>query len=70
MNILRHGKFISGSRIYRAGDVLPDSAGAQELVKRRLAETIEDTSGKKSKPPKKSEPANTTPTSENVAGNP
>ncbi len=70
MHVLRHGKFISGSRIYRAGDVLPDTAGAQELVKRCLAEAIEDTSGKKSKSPKKPESANTTPTSENVAGNP
>lgn len=69
MYVLRHGKFISGSRIYRSGDVLPDTVGAQELVKRHLAEQLIDDVGKKSKPPKKSEPANTTPTSENVAGN-
>ena len=61
MYVLKHGKFISGSRIYRSGDVLPDSAGAQELVKMRLAEAIETTPTKKAKATKIPEP-----TSENA----
>ncbi|MBQ3446201.1 MAG: hypothetical protein IJG37_00980 [Synergistaceae bacterium] len=40
MIILRHGRYISGTRIFRAGEVLPDTPGVQELVDKRLAEAV------------------------------
>ena len=40
MIILKHGRFISGTRIYRAGEILPDTPGVQGLVERKLAEVV------------------------------
>ena len=57
MIILRHGKFISGLRVFRAGDVLPDTTTAKELVERGLAENIPDIPKKSAKTVKKSDPA-------------
>ena len=54
MIILRHGRFISGSRIFRAGEILPDTPGVQELVAKRMAEVIAEVKTPKSR--KKSEP--------------
>ena len=42
MIILRHGKFISGMRIFRAGEILPDTPGVQSLVAQNLAEVVAD----------------------------
>ncbi len=51
MIILRHGKFISGTRIYRAGEILPDIPAVQSLVERHLAEAVAES--KTAKAPKK-----------------
>ena len=40
MIILRHGRYISGSRIFRVGEILPDTPGVQGLVERKLAEAV------------------------------
>ena len=40
MIILKHGRFISGTRIFRAGEILPDTPGVQALVGKRLAEAV------------------------------
>ena len=71
---LRHGKFISGLRVFRAGDVLPDTTTAKELVERGLAEIIADTPKKSAKAVKKSDSATVTeqvePAQENVKSDP
>ena len=54
MIILRHGRFISGKRIFRAGEILPDTPGVQGLVAQRLAEVVAEV--KPPKPAKKREP--------------
>ena len=51
MIILRHGRYISGSRIFRVGEILPDTPGVQGLVERKLAEVIAES--KTTKAPKK-----------------
>ena len=51
MIILRHGRYISGSRIFRVGEILPDTPGVQGLVERKLAEIIAE--NKTAKAPKK-----------------
>ena len=74
MIILRHGKFISGLRIFRAGDVLPDTPTARELVKKALAEIVADTPKKSAKTLKKPEPGaipeKVEPAQENVKSDP
>lgn len=40
MIILRHGRYISDSRIFRVGEILPDTPGVQGLVERKLAEVV------------------------------
>ena len=64
MIILRHGRFISGTRIFRAGEILPDTPGVQELVDKRLAEAVAEV--KTQKATKKREPE---PAQKNVEGN-
>ena len=64
MIILRHGRFISGSRIFRAGEILPDTSRVRELVAQGMAEVIETV--KTTKAAKKRE-AETT--QKNVEGN-
>lgn len=64
MIILRHGKFISGSRILKSGDVLPDTEEARKLVEVGRAEIINS-----SKPAKKRQPDKTENSPENVEGN-
>ena len=54
MIILRHGRYISGSRIFRVGEILPDTPGVQGLVERKLAEVVAEV--KTAKAPKKREP--------------
>lgn len=44
MIILKHGRFISGTRIFKAGEILPDTPGVQELVDKGLAEVVADVS--------------------------
>ena len=56
MIILKHGKFISGARIFRAGAILPDNADTQRLILQGLAEFVADTPKKSVKSAKKSEP--------------
>ncbi len=51
MIVLRHAKFISSGRIYRSGDVLPDSEFARLLVTLGFAEIVDD--NPPSKPPAK-----------------
>ena len=69
MIILRNGKFISGLRIFRSGDILPDTPTAKELVEKGLAEIIADTPKKSAKVAKKTEPDKVAPTQENVESN-
>ena len=64
MIILKHGRFIYGARIFRAGEVLPDTPGVQELVGKRLAEAVAEV--KATKASKKREPE---PAQENAEGN-
>ncbi len=40
MIILKHAKFIYQSRIYKPGEVLPDTCDALSLVERGLAEVV------------------------------
>ena len=40
MIILKHAKFISGTRIYRAGEILPDTQGVRELVAKGIAVVV------------------------------
>lgn len=68
MIILRYRKFISGARIFSAGDVLPDIAAAKELVEKGLAEVVADTPKKSTKNAKKTEPEKSEPAQENVEG--
>ena len=65
MIILKHGRFISGTRIYRAGEILPDTPGVQGLVAQGLAETVE-----KLKNPKSAKKREAGPSQENAEGNP
>lgn len=55
MIILKNGKFISGNRIFRAGDSLPDTEITRLLIEHGRAEIIE-TNTKKNKSAKKIEP--------------
>ena len=64
MIILRHGRFISGTKIFRAGEILPDTPGTQRLVEQRLAEVVADI--KTQKAAKKREPEKTEPAQENA----
>ena len=68
MIVLRHGRFISGTRIFRAGEILPDTPGVQELVGKKLAEVVADVKTQKAAKKREPEKAETPP--ENVAGNP
>ncbi len=69
---LKHGKFIYGAKIYRCGDILPDTASAKLLVNEGRAEIIENIpkkrNSKKLNPEKPAEIPNTTP--KNVEVNP
>ena len=57
MIILKHGKFISGARIFRAGEILPDVPGVQTLVERHLAEVVAEVKTPKAPKKRDSEPA-------------
>lgn len=67
MIILRHGKFISGMRIFRAGEILPDTPGVQSLVAQNLAEVVADV--KTAKAPKKRDTEKVSPTPKNDESN-
>ena len=67
MIILRHGRYISGARVFRAGEILPDTPGVQSLVAQKLAEVVADV--KTPKAVKKREPIQASPAQENVEGN-
>ena len=69
MVILRNGKFISGLRIFQAGDILPDTPSAKELVEKGLAEIVADTPKKSARVAKKPEPDKVEPTQENAQVN-
>lgn len=69
MIILRHGKFISGLRVFRAGDVLPDTSTAKLMVEKGYAEIVADSPKKSAKTAKKPEPDKVEPIRENVEGN-
>ena len=64
MIILRHGRFISGSRIFKAGEILPDTPRVRELVARGMAEVIADVKATKAAKKREAETAQ-----ENVEGN-
>lgn len=66
MIVLRDAKFISSGRIYRSGDVLPDSEFSRALVSKGFAEIVSD--NPPSKPPAKKSKAE--PPRENDTGNP
>ena len=70
MIILRHGKFISGLRVFQSGDILPDTPTAKALVEKGLAEIVADTPKKSAKVVKKSEPDKVESTQENAKSNP
>lgn len=55
MIVLKKGKFISGLKIFKAGDILPDTVDAQELVRKNIVEIIQDTPKKAAKTNKKAE---------------
>ena len=57
MIILRHGRYISGSRIFRVGEILPDTPGVQGLVERKLAEVVAEVKTPKAPKKRDSEPA-------------
>ncbi|MBR0168000.1 MAG: hypothetical protein IJQ08_04965 [Synergistaceae bacterium] len=57
MIVLRRARFISSGRIYRSGDVLPDSAIARSLAEKGFAEVINDTQTAKSAKKSKAETA-------------
>lgn len=52
---LTHDKFISNGRIYRAGDVLPDTETTKKLVEIGVAELVKNTMAKSVENTKKSE---------------
>ena len=64
MIILRHGRYISGARVFRAGEILPDTPGVQSLVAQKLAEVVADVKTPKATKKRESEPA-----PKNVEGN-
>ncbi|MBR0186779.1 MAG: hypothetical protein IJQ24_12190 [Synergistaceae bacterium] len=64
MIILRHGRYISGTRIFRAGEILPDTPGVQELVDKRMAEAVAEVKTQKAAKKRESESA-----PKNVEGN-
>ena len=66
MIILKNGKFISGNRIFRAGDSLPDTEITRLLVEQGRAEIIE-TNTRKNKSAKKIEPDKANVTQNNIA---
>ena len=70
MIVLRNGKFISGFRLFRVGEILPDTPSTKSLVEKGLAEVIADTPKKSAKVVKKSEPDKVEPTQENVKSDP
>lgn len=47
MIVLKKGKFISGSKLYKVGELLPDTVDAKKLVKKGIAEYIADTTPKR-----------------------
>ena len=69
MIILRHGRYISGARVFRAGEILPDTPGVQSLVEQKLAEVIAEVKTPKSAKKREPEPPKPEPVQENVEGN-
>ena len=69
MIILRHGRYISGARIFRAGEILPDTPGVQSLVAQKLAEVVAEVKATKASKKRESEPPKSEPVQENVEGN-
>ncbi len=69
MIVLRYGKYISGLRIYRVGDVLPETPSAKSLVECGKAEIVVDMPKKSTKITKKPEPEKVGPTQENAQVN-
>ena len=61
MKILRCHKFIYGSRIYRAGDIIPDGADTGFLEATGNVEIVPDNTSKKTKREKNSPPPVPTP---------
>ena len=74
MIVLKHGKFISGLRLFHVGEVLPDTAVAKSLVDKGLAEIVADTPKKSAKAIKKPDtvavPEKVEPVQENVKSDP
>ena len=54
---LKHGRFISGTKIFRVGEILPDTPGVQELVVKGLAEAVADVKAPKTAKKRESESA-------------
>ena len=69
MIVLRHGKYISGLRIYCVGDVLPDTPSAKSLVECGKAEIVADIPKKSAKIAKKPELEKIEPAQENAQVN-
>ena len=65
MIILRHGRFISGLRVFHVGEMLPETASAKNLVEKGLAEIVADSSKKSAKNAKKIESEKTETSGEN-----
>lgn len=66
---LKKGKFISGAKIFSAGEILPDNPNVQKLVYQGFAEVIADLP-KKSAKARKLEPETAEIAQENVKINP
>ena len=66
---LTHDKFISDGRIYRAGDVLPDTETAKKLIGIGVAELVKNTVAKSVENTKKSEANNPAPLSDSISEN-
>lgn len=69
MIVLTHGKYISGFKIFRVGEILPETPGAKNLVEKGLAEIVADVPKKSAKNAKKSEPEKVDPAQENAQVN-
>ena len=69
MIILRHGRYISGARVFRAGEILPDTPTVQSLVAHKLAEVVAEVKATKASKKREPEPPKPEPAQENAEGN-
>lgn len=56
MIILRHVKFISDGRVFRAGDIVPDNSVTRSLIEKGFAEIVNNNVKTSAKKPKAEAP--------------